>query len=257
MALAALSAPLPRIPIELAQREFQARWEFVSGTTVQWPSCGCSAAPFYPKDGFYGDLDANPELALRLVQDLLRKFYVFNVGSGRLYEYFTAGALEGVTMKNYITNSAARIWDAWDWKAYNFSPNDFAAPEPEAITLSNYVSSFYDVFSRIQQLRNIALANGTHLQPARYWSFGTNEIRSSSGSAVTGSANTACEGAKGMATELWAGSHWTQPTGMPYLGVENLGCVAYIESATNWSGLAYLQSVRGRITADYSVAHFP
>ena len=64
------------LPIEEVQREFQARYYFINGSYVQWPACACQTpAPAFPTNGFYGDLDHNPVLAVQLVQDLANKFF--------------------------------------------------------------------------------------------------------------------------------------------------------------------------------------
>ena len=66
------------LTVERVQRDFQARHKLVTGTYVEWPSCktGGTPAPHFPKDGFYGDIIEDPEEGVRIVQDLVEKFYV-------------------------------------------------------------------------------------------------------------------------------------------------------------------------------------
>src|SRR5436309_10852955 len=67
---ALLLTVLPRlctaqVPIEQMQREFQARFHFVTyGNYVLWPPCRSGMpAPLYPPDKFYGDLSGDPLFA--------------------------------------------------------------------------------------------------------------------------------------------------------------------------------------------------
>jgi len=66
-----------RVPIEQMQREFQARFHFDTlGNYVAWPACRSGvAAPLFPPDGFYGNLDDDPLFATSLVQDIESQFY--------------------------------------------------------------------------------------------------------------------------------------------------------------------------------------
>src|SRR5437016_699083 len=54
-----------QVPIESMQREFQARFHFVTyGNYVLWPPCRSGLpAPLYPPDKFYGDLSGDPLFA--------------------------------------------------------------------------------------------------------------------------------------------------------------------------------------------------
>ena len=47
------------------------------GNYLVWPDCRCGTvpAPLYPPEGFYGDLDNNPQFAAELVQNLADQFY--------------------------------------------------------------------------------------------------------------------------------------------------------------------------------------
>src|SRR5213594_1689192 len=66
-----------RPPIERLQRELQARFHyFTGGNYLLWPSCRSgNAAPFYPPDGFYGNLDSDPYFACYVLGDLCLQFY--------------------------------------------------------------------------------------------------------------------------------------------------------------------------------------
>ena len=82
---ASVAALAQRIPIESAQRDFQARYSLVKNAYVDWPACGCGPAPQFPTNEFYGDLSADPDLAVKLVQDLALKFFLWET---EIFTYF-------------------------------------------------------------------------------------------------------------------------------------------------------------------------
>ncbi len=89
------------LPIERAQRDFQARYHYLTGGYVGWPNCRCGngKAPHFPPDGFYGDALDDPEFAASLVQDLADKF--FRMAS--IYNQFVAGSIDGLVTVPYYT----------------------------------------------------------------------------------------------------------------------------------------------------------
>ena len=62
------------INVEKVMREFQARYYYVNDSFYIWPDCYGGPAPSYPKDGFYGDIEEDPELGVRLVNSLKTAF---------------------------------------------------------------------------------------------------------------------------------------------------------------------------------------
>src|SRR6266404_2781351 len=66
-----------QLSVEQVQRDFQIRYNLVTGGFVPWPSCssGQSPAPQFPKDDFYGDLTQDPDKGVDVVNDLVQKFY--------------------------------------------------------------------------------------------------------------------------------------------------------------------------------------
>jgi RHS repeat-associated protein len=78
MAISLLPQPAKARPrIEQMQREVQARFNYLTGGNYTlWPPCRTGiAAPLYPPDGFYGDLEHDPYFAAYLLQDLCLQFY--------------------------------------------------------------------------------------------------------------------------------------------------------------------------------------
>ncbi len=137
-----------RIPIEKAMRLYQERYNYIATTVgepylyVPWPpmvdsSGNVQMAPPFPPDGFYGDLDSNPDEAVSLVGDLQSAFFSEYV----VYWSFlnTPDGIQGfqglVPNVVYLSNT-------------NF-PND---PAPD---LSNYQPIFNHLLSDIQQLQYV------------------------------------------------------------------------------------------------------
>lgn len=77
-----------RIPIERAQRAFQARYYYTTKTYVNWPSAPNQPTPYFPIDGYYGDLSNNPDLARNLVADLYNKYFTLPYQWSPLYSHF-------------------------------------------------------------------------------------------------------------------------------------------------------------------------
>jgi hypothetical protein len=83
------------IPIERAQREYQARFCFTQGYYCLWPNRSCCPAPPFPPDGFYGDLEKNPQLGKVLVQDLISQFNYEHIYTWFLYSTNGVQDIEG------------------------------------------------------------------------------------------------------------------------------------------------------------------
>ncbi len=69
------------IQIEQVLRDFQARHQLVTGTNVPWLPClaNSTPAPPFPKNGFYGNLNENPDEGVRILTNLVERFYTNNV----------------------------------------------------------------------------------------------------------------------------------------------------------------------------------
>ncbi|MBQ7590292.1 MAG: RHS repeat protein [Verrucomicrobia bacterium] len=104
------------INVEKVMREFQARYYYVCTNFYIWPDCYGGPAPSYPKDGFYGDIEEDPELGVRLVNSLKTAF------EDGLYTDFYKSSFEGKT--NYELPDS-------------YTSNDFQFP---TVTVSNYMS---------------------------------------------------------------------------------------------------------------------
>src|SRR5438046_9955311 len=76
------------IGIEQMQRQVQARFHYLTfGNYLVWPPCRSGlAAPLYPPDGFYGNLDDDPLFASYLVADLWEQLYGRDQLRYRLYQ---------------------------------------------------------------------------------------------------------------------------------------------------------------------------
>jgi len=107
-----------RAGVEQVQRDFQARYHLVAGNYLQWPECsaGKTAAPQFPKDGFYGDLTEDLDEGVMIVQDLVQKFYSDSV----IYTYFVnapngqsdlegAGSIDNYTADDMVVIQAAEV----------------------------------------------------------------------------------------------------------------------------------------------------
>ncbi len=110
--------------VEQVQRDVQARYHLLTGGYLQWPQCaaGQTPAPQFPKDGFYGDLVEEQDLGVKIVQDLVQKFYTDNI----IYTYFihaTNGYSDLVNVSaitNYIQSDMEPIIHASDVTKINY-----------------------------------------------------------------------------------------------------------------------------------------
>ncbi len=112
-----------QLRVEQVQRDFQVRYHLLNANSyLQWPHCskGLTAAPQYPKDGFYGDLILDPDKGVEVVQDLVQKFYVDHIiytsfvkapngysdldGASSIVDY-GAGDMHIVSSNNVTTNN--------------------------------------------------------------------------------------------------------------------------------------------------------
>jgi RHS repeat-associated protein len=112
------------LEIEQVQRAFQIRYKTIyDGPPLVWPNSSGSPSPTpaYPKDGYYGNLNENPDEGVRVVQDLVRQFYSDNV----IYTSFvkTTNGYDGIEGSTTIANFAVN-------DLQTFSTND--------VTITNY-----------------------------------------------------------------------------------------------------------------------
>jgi len=133
------------LPIEQAQREYQARYHYLwqsgkffcyyppcpnSAPYVKWPNCRSGTpAPNFPPDGFYGDVASDPDFAVILVSDLAGKFY-----GDAIYPYFVS-AIEGLDHIAHFTSA-----DMGD--------------EP-VVTTANYAGVLNAILAKTEQLKKI------------------------------------------------------------------------------------------------------
>jgi RHS repeat-associated protein len=187
------TALLGSIPIEQAQREYQARYYFLYGQYVPWPGCACAVpAPAFPPDDFYGDLDSNRTLAVQLVRDLARKFYP-DPPTVRLYERFlkTPDGRSGIDGTSYDVNPSP----PGSYTINEFSPSVAGADmtHTNTITEVNYHQCLQALLSYIRKCNCVSAAcsmtNAAHSAGA---GWGTND--------------NGCAVAKGIAEGVFASS---------------------------------------------------
>ena len=104
-------------PIEELQRKFQARYYALQSDFVEWPPCGCSPAPHFPKNGYYGDLSQNPGKMLELIGDLAGKFLTNAV----IYDQFVRSPNNSVDDIEGV--SSIPMFNSWLLPADLFNPN--------------------------------------------------------------------------------------------------------------------------------------
>jgi RHS repeat-associated protein len=119
-----------RIPIERAQREFQARYYFINKSYVKWPPINDSTQNYWA-DGAYGDLSIDPQKGALLVSDLANKFW----GATAIYTYFTDCNPEGLQEINTYSGT----------KGFHFVDSNH-------VTKNNYISQFLKLESDITKL---------------------------------------------------------------------------------------------------------
>lgn len=135
-----------QIPIERAQRAFQARFEYLTGQRVQWPDCRCGPAPAYPKDGFYGRLEEDPDLGVRLVKDLATNFL-----TAQLHPNFVKWTNE--------VDAAAEL--------AHFSEEDFPGISPDDVNPGNFAQQAQSIEAALQSLQWLWVPTGiTGTNPA-------------------------------------------------------------------------------------------
>ena len=120
------------IKVEKVMREFQARYHYVCTNFYIWPDCYGGPAPSYPKDGFYGDIEEDPELGVRLVNSLKTAF------EGGLYVNFLNSSLEGKTDDDLSYYNITYLW------------GDFQFP---TVTASNYMSVLKQIEDSVYLLK--------------------------------------------------------------------------------------------------------
>ena len=200
------SAAWGRIPIEAVQREFQARYYFINGTYVYWSADKCGyGAPFYPPDGFYGDLDNDPEFAAILVQNLAEEFYALDPGESSVipvFNYFidTPDGHTGIEGQTTLTLESP--------PAPSCPPtgSGFDMSVIANITTANYVTCFAVLKGYIEYLNYVGVA----VYPAKVDPSG-NDVAGGSGNQETVCA-TAISDAHSMAPPdftSWTHNGWT------------------------------------------------
>ena len=241
-----------RIPIEEAQREFQARYFVLSSNYVVWPSPPCAPAPHFPPGNFYGDLDKNPALAVQLVQDLSAKFYggiyadFFNTPDG-------SGNIEGVT--NYIEAGFNG-----NYTSANF-PTSGSGFDLSNITTNNYAACLAQLKQYIEMLNYLPVS--MDIMPAdEIFADTVYDLKVGNGTSTN-----SCEEAKSLALSAWSSCplqttypFWWGPgfitTSSDSSTATNAGVVTttYNAGIVSWNGrLRWSNSIPGLIQGTLSV----
>ena len=121
-------------PIERVQREYQARYHYEYNGFIKWRSAPNRPTPFFPKDGFYGDLSKNPDFCVLLVRDLVREFFV----DTRIYRYFYK--------YNYIEGLS-------NLSSVYYTQSDFDYIDPASVNKQNYETHLAKIFVNLTRLR--------------------------------------------------------------------------------------------------------
>lgn len=189
MLLACSNLAEASIPIEQVQREWQGRHYFIYGTYTAWPECLCATpAPAFPEDGFYGDLDHNPILAMQLVQSLASVFI-----SEHIYDCFlnTADGTNGIAG---LTSNTLTYYEAGDFPTTGV---DF---DLSNVTTNNYLTCFGVLRGYVERL-NWMPCTGAFVNQMERISMGHSIVN--------------CDDAKSIATNAWSLSNWVETISGP------------------------------------------
>ena len=136
-ALSQAITPMMDLPIESAQREFQARHKYIFNNYVTWPNSICCdggsmPASRFPPDDFYSDEQkSNPNTAAQLVADLAGKFY----GAQNVAHKFLVSTPEGISSYSFHTNM----------------------PDVGPVTIHNYKQALHQIRENLRQLTMIPI----------------------------------------------------------------------------------------------------
>ena len=228
--LAALLIPrvlMASIQIEEAQREFQARNYFFTGTYTAWAKCPCGMpAPAFPPGGFYGDLDKNKTLAVQLVRDLAFEFYV----SKPLYYYFlnTPDGHSGIEGTPYSeTTNPVNPYSLPDVSPYVAGAD---MSKPDTITQANHKECLQALLGYIKKCKCVYLVN-----------CGTTNLAWRSGGA---NSTSSCEDAKQMSEAAgWNETTWASTW---FYQATSSSSDTNNSPTVNW---AWTDALRGRLLA--------
>jgi RHS repeat-associated protein len=226
------------LPIEQAQREFQARYYFIKGTYVPWLPCACQTpAPAFPPDGFYGDLTSNRALEVQLVRDLATKFNTL-----ALYQYFlnTPDGHAGIEGTPYNPG-------AWG-PVYYFQSSDM--PLPTTIDQSNDAACLQTLLTYLNKLNYVlAPSEPTYMGlPGMAFRTGRGELTNADG----------CDLAKAAASTAWDASTWSPGTSGNWFSQSTI-CSSteyptftkYVAEIDCWGGSISAPSTYGTFTNEY------
>ena len=144
------------LTIEEVQRDFQARYHAATGSYLTWPPCSKGTpAPAFPKKGFYGDLNENPDLAVLLVQDLVEKFYFDDPIYTNFMNAGNQSDFQGVSALPDNFSEGAMTSDIWT-----------------NVTTANYSTYLTNLDTNLQQLRLIKIQASQTEQAAKWVSDG-------------------------------------------------------------------------------------
>ena len=189
---------LAAMPIERVLREYQAKYHFVWSTKndeskkasapyVEWPAGYNGPAPHFPPDGFYGDLDKDPDMGVIVVSALQG---VFRDDHNGVYFYYAKG-----TSSDQLAGDVAIV---------PYRRGDFPALDatPDRGTYAGVLSS---LASYVQSLKYFSVTALTLRDCARH--YGDSPRCCSSGAA------------EGAAASVWLASSWNPEMCLPEMYV--------------------------------------
>ena len=223
------------IQIEEAQREYQARYYFLTGQYCAWPACPCGVpAPAFPPNGFYDDLDKNQTLAVQLVRDLAGKFYPL-----ALYQNFlkTPDGHAGIDGTSFDLNP---------WPAATFGPNDVSPNVAGADMRNSSTITEVNYHQCFQALRNY-VTNCNYV--VADWNL-TNVANNVGNGWSTN--NNDCGTAIGNAGASWAAHGWGDGSSWQPFQFTSSSLASNPPPATYWANKI---GVREKLYDDF--AHFP
>jgi hypothetical protein len=229
---------LAQLQVEQVQRDYQARYHYVTGRYLQWPECGDgqTPAPQFPKNGFYGDLTQDPDKGVEVVSNLVQNFY----WASPIYASF-------VKATNY--NDLQGASTIATYSAADLQP----IPQASDVNASNYM----DLLSTIAA--HLAGMNFFRVQASQLTSIADTKVSYSRADCGGSACN--CVSVQGCVTNNHASTSWgTMAFYDPVLGCAQ----GQVSSATQYTRISVVydsgsfvgraqaaaRNARGRITAD-------
>ena len=218
--------------IEKVMREFQARYYCVCTNFYIWPDCYGGPAPSYPKDGFYGDIEEDPELGVRLVDSLKTAFET------EFYVLFFKSSLDEKTNDDFVET---------------YISNDFQFPP---VTLSNYKAVLKQIEDSIYLLEYpINGLDGVFEVSINATSediFGC-DVKEGVGRNEDIVFNCFCSEAASIATNRFSGNDWYVPA-YSAVGIGMTNKIHHVKrTGGNYDCWAYVGVGRGKLYGDFTL----